>query len=136
MFRTDPFADFDRFLRPIGRPTLPLDAVRHDDKVVVRIDLPGVLREHIDVRVDERTLTIEAERARDTGDDDTVLIGERRFGRFHRQLRLAEELDADGLTAEYVDGVLTLTIPVRASATPRRVEIGGGTPALEGAEAA
>jgi len=136
MFRTDPFADFDRFLRPVGRPSLPLDAVRRDGDVVVHIDLPGVTRDDIEVSVDERTLTVHAERGRETGDDDTVLIAERRFGRFHRQLRLADTLDAEGLTADYADGVLTLTIPVRASASPRKVEIGAGAPALEDADAA
>ncbi|MDH3705288.1 MAG: Hsp20/alpha crystallin family protein [Acidimicrobiia bacterium] len=136
MFRTDPFADFDRFLRPVGRPSLPLDAVRHDGEVIVTIDLPGVARDDIEVHVDERQLTVQAERTRETDDEATVLIGERRYGRFHRQLRLADELDAEGLTADYVDGVLTLSIPVRASASPRKVEIGAGAPALEGAGAA
>ena len=135
MFRTDPFAEFDRFFRPVGRPTLPLDAVRREHEVEVCIDLPGVARDDIEVSVDDRYLTVRAERVADTRDDDTVLIGERRFGVLHRRLRLAEELDADGLSADYADGVLRIVIPIRESATPRRVEIGVGTPQLEGAEA-
>ncbi|MGI9603153.1 MAG: Hsp20/alpha crystallin family protein [Acidimicrobiales bacterium] len=127
MFRTtDPLAEFDRFFRPVGRPTLPLDAVRRDDEVEVHVDLPGVARDDIDVSVDDRRLTIRAERHNPSGDDDTALISERRFGSLHRQLHLADELDADALRADYVDGVLRITIPVRASAAPRRVEIGAG----------
>lgn len=129
MFRTDPFADINRFFAPVGRPTLPVEAVRRDDEVEVRLDLPGVERDDIDVQIDERTLTIRAERPRPTVDDETVLIDERRYGTFHRQLRLAAELDADTLEASYVDGVLVLKIPVLASATPRRVEIGVGASA-------
>jgi len=136
MFRTDPFAEFDRFFRPVGRPTLPLDAVRREGEVEIHIDLPGVARDDIDVRVENRHLTVRAERTRPGGEDETMLIGERRFGTFHRQLRLADELDADGLTADYTDGVLAITIPVRASATARQVEIGSGSPALEEAGAA
>ncbi len=130
MFRNDPFSDFDRFFGTVGRPTLPLDAVRREHEVEVRIDLPGVSPDDIDVRIEDHTLSVRAERLADAADGETVLIAERRFGVVHRRLRLTEELDTDELVADYSNGVLTITIPVRASATPRRIEIATATAAL------
>ena len=55
-----------------------------------------------------------------------MIIGERPFGTFSRQLFLGDSLDADRLTAEYRDGVLTVRLPVRERAKPRRVEVTAG----------
>ena len=63
-----------------------------------------------------------------------MLIGERPHGTFSRQLFLAETLDTDRLNAEYRDGVLTLRVPVKEQAKPRRVSINaadGASTAIE-----
>ena len=52
-----------------------------------------------------------------------MLVAERPYGTFTRQVFLGETLDADKIAADYAAGVLTLTIPVRESAKPRNIEI-------------
>ena len=107
------------------RPTpMPMDAYRDGERVHVRLDLPGVAADDLDVTVEHRTLTVTAARSWEPGDDVVVLAGERSQGRWTRTLQLGDDLDVDGLEADYVDGVLHVTIPVARSASPRKVEIG------------
>ena len=87
------------------------------------IDLPGVDPSTIDVDVEERTLTIRAER-RDTTDEDVQWLShERPTGTFARQLTLGYGVAPDRIEADYSDGVLTLTIPVADEAKPRKISV-------------
>jgi HSP20 family protein len=139
LMRTDPFGDFDRLTeqlfgtnrRPVG---LPMDAYRDGDTFVVEFDVPGTSLDSIDITVDQNVLTVRAERPGVSRDGVETIISERSTGTFSRQVFLGETLDADNITAEYTDGVLTLRIPVLEAAKPRRVEISTkDTPALAGA---
>jgi HSP20 family protein len=121
-FRTRPRPSFDR------RSWMPMDAVRHDQHVELRFDLPGVAPESIDVEVERNVLSVRAERTWEPAEDATVLVRERPQGSVTRQVTLGESLDADRLEAAYDAGVLTLTIPVVEQAKPRKVEIHVGAP--------
>lgn len=59
------------------------------------------------------------------------LIGERRHGSFSRQLFLGDTLDTERIDARYLDGVLTVEIPVAERARPRKIDIATGAPAIE-----
>jgi len=109
-----------------------MDAVRHDQHVELRFDLPGVLPESIDVEVERNVLTVRAERTWSPAEGAEVLVRERPQGSVTRHVTLGESLDAERLEATYDAGVLTLTIPVAEQAKPRKVEIQVGSPdALE-----
>ena len=134
LMRTDPFRELDRLSQQFfgsqspgtwSRPaSMPLDAYRQGDEFVVRFDLPGVALEAIELEVERNVLTVKAER-RPAEPDGSVemLVNERPLGVYSRQLFLGETLDADGIHAGYDAGVLTLTIPVREQAKPRRISI-------------
>jgi len=109
--------------------TMPMDLYRDGDHYVLHVDLPGVDPGTIDVSVDDRTLTIRAERSGATEHDVQWLAKERPVGTYARQLTVGRGLALDKITAQYSDGVLTLTVPVAEEARPRRVEIQHGTPA-------
>ena len=132
----DPFREFDRLLGGTGlgsgtgtpfAPTVPLDVVRHEGHVTLYFDLPGVKSDDIDLTVERNELVLTATRDFVTPEGAEQVRGERRHGEFTRRLHLGETLDTDGLTADYVDGVLVVTIPVTAEASPRRVAIGAGS---------
>jgi HSP20 family protein len=134
LFRNDPFfADFDRFVAGATSrrlpPSIPVDAVRHGDRVELRFDLPGVSVEHIDLTVDKGVLRLAVERPFHAGEDNEVISHERWEGARERSFRLGDRLDTDALSSTYVNGVLTVAIPLRESEQPRRIEIGGATPA-------
>jgi HSP20 family protein len=72
-------------------------------------------------------LTVRAQREGiDTGEDVEVILNECPAGTFTRQVFLGDTLDPDRIEADYTDGVLTLSIPVREAAKPRRVEVTTG----------
>jgi len=131
LMRTDPFRDLDRLTQQVfgtaTRPAaMPIDAYRRGEELVVELDLPGVQPDSIDLTVEKNVLAVHAERRRDEQEGVELLVGERPHGTFSRQLFLGDSLDTDAIQADYVDGVLTLRLPVAEKAKPRRVEINTG----------
>lgn len=127
--RFDPFADFDRAFSALWSQTtasVPMDAVRREQDVVVHVDLPGVDPDSIDVTVDGRQLTLRAERQFSLAEGEELITNERRHGTMTRVLHLSEKLDPAGVEADFTNGVLTLVIPYAEAAKPRKVEIGSG----------
>jgi HSP20 family protein len=100
-----------------------LDAYRIDDTFHIDIDLPGVDPAGIDITVDNKVLTVRAERKRVEGDNVRYLVAERPVGSVSRQVFLSDTLDTDRLDARCENGVLTLRIPVREKAEPRKIEV-------------
>jgi HSP20 family protein len=139
LMRTDPFRDLDRLTQQLlgttTRPVaLPMDAYRDGDTFVIQFDVPGTSLESIEITVEQNVLTVHAERDGLKDDGVEMIVSERSTGRFSRQVFLGETLDAENITADYTAGVLTLRIPVREAAKPRRVEISSNdTPALASA---
>jgi HSP20 family protein len=129
LLRFDPFreldAAFDELRRVPRSPAIPMDAVRHDDRVFINFDLPGVDPDAIDLTVERNVLTVRAERPATYQEGDQVLADERAKGSFARRVLLGETLDTTRLEAAYDHGVLTVTIPVAEQAQPRKISIGG-----------
>lgn len=132
LMRTDPF---DRLTQKLwgtnGRPTMPMDAYRDGDQLVVQFDLPGIDTESIDLTVERNALTVKAARRRPEIDNSQWQVSERPHGTFSCQLFLGEGLDFDKIEASYDKGVLTITVPAAEQARSRRVEITAGTGAQD-----
>jgi HSP20 family protein len=131
LMRTDPFRELDRLTQQVfgtpARPAaMPIDAYRQGEEFVVQFDLPGVDAQSIDLTVEQNVLTVHAERRRSDRDSVELLVGERTYGVFSRQLFLGEALDTEAMQAQYKDGVLTLRVPIAERAKPRRVPISRG----------
>ena len=131
LMRTDPFRELDRVAQQVfgtnARPAaMPIDAFRRGDEFVVQFDLPGVATDSIELTVERNVLTVHADRRRADDDDVELVIGERPQGTFSRQLFLGETLDTDRLAADYDAGVLSVRIPVKEQAKPRRVDVTSG----------
>lgn len=122
----DPFRDMDRVLNAMRTPTpagMPMDLYRTSESFVAHIDLPGVDPQTIDIDVEERTLTVRAERRAQVDEDIQWLAHERPTGTFARQLTLGYGVAADRIEADYADGVLSLRIPVAEEAKPRKIQV-------------
>ena len=72
-------------------------------------------------------LSIHAEHAPVKADGAEMIVAERPYGTFTRQVFLGETLDADKIAAGYAAGVLTLTIPVHEAAKPRSIQVTSST---------
>jgi HSP20 family protein len=128
LMRTDPFREFDRLTQQVfgttARPAaMPMDAYRKGDWFYIHLDLPGIELASIELTVEQNVLTIRADRAGSQRDGAELIVAERPAGVFTRQVFLGETLDPEHMSADYTAGVLTLSIPVRESAKPRKVEI-------------
>lgn len=113
-------------------PAMAMDLYRSGDTFTVLLDVPGVDPESIDIDVEDRTLTVRAERTAAPADVDWI-SRERGSGTYARQLTLGYGLDVAKITADYTNGVLTLTIPVAEEAKPRKIQVstGSGSTSIE-----
>jgi HSP20 family protein len=128
LMRTDPFRELDRLTQQVmgtaARPVaMPMDAYRQGDTFYVNFDLPGIGLDAIDLTVEQNVLTVHANRSPMHPDGTELIVAERPYGTFTRQVFLGETLDAEHISADYTAGVLTLAIPVREAAKPRKVSI-------------
>jgi HSP20 family protein len=133
----DPLSELDRLTGALlgGRQTLrpmPVDLHRDGDQYMLNADLPGIDPGSVDIDVDGSVLTIRAERTLGAPEGSQWLTRERQPGTFVRQLTLGDGLDAERITAGYDNGVLSVTIPVKESAKPRKiaVTVGGASEQL------
>lgn len=142
--RFDPFQELDRLFGQVftadrASTTMPMDLYRAGDHYVLHLDLPGADPGTIDVSVEDRALTIRAQRTARTEDGVQWLTKERPVGTYARQLTLGAGLALDQIEATYTDGVLTLSIPVAEEAKPRKIDVQHGDraqqPAIEAATA-
>jgi HSP20 family protein len=110
-----------------------VDIYRADDVFTLAVDLPGVDANSIDVDVDGRTLTIRATRTAPAVEGATWLTRERSTGAIVRRVTLGDGIDTEHISADYVNGVLTVSIPVSEQAKPRKVAV-VGAPEVAAAE--
>jgi len=103
----------------------PVDIYETEGKdIVLRAELPGLKREDIELTVENNTLTIKGQRRRDEGiREERYHRLERSFGPFSRSFTLPATVEPASVRAEYRDGVLTVTLPVRAEARPRAIQV-------------
>jgi HSP20 family protein len=93
-------------------------------EIVLKAEAPGLRREDIDLTVENNTLTIRGERKKDEAiPEDRYHRVERGFGPFSRSFTLPSTVDAGRVRAEYRDGVLTVTLPMREEARPRQIQV-------------
>jgi HSP20 family protein len=105
-----------------------LEAFHTKDDFVVRLDLPGIKPEAVDVSVTDNVLVIRGERHfEDEVEDGSFLRRERSYGRFERQVLLPEGTEADAIKASFDLGVLEVRIPHPKSKEPTRVPISTGS---------
>lgn len=101
-----------------------LDLREHKDAFEVKVELPGMKKEDIDVSFENGALSISGERKLDSRfSDATTCRSERFFGRFHRTLALPKPVDAAQIKAAYKDGLLTVDLPKTETARPKQIEV-------------
>ena len=125
---------FGEGYRTAGPGPMPMDLYKRGETFIAEIDLPGVDPTSIDIDVEDRTLTVRAERVREDLGDVRWISNERPTGKLARQLSLGAGLALDQIEAKYHNGVLTLTIPVAEEAKPRKISVSHGddTTAIQG----
>ncbi len=135
MSSIDPFANLrlfeDAFTRLLSepRPSRPwspaVDIFETENELVFRADLPGLRSEDIGVRVENQTLTISGERKFEEKEESGKGFHriERSYGSFGRSFVVPSTFDTDKITADYKDGVLTVSLAKKEAAKPRQIRV-------------
>jgi HSP20 family protein len=91
---------------------------------VIKADLPGVEDKNLDVNLHNGVLTVAGHRdSEERKEGETFALYERQYGSFTRSFALPDVADGDRINAKLEAGVLTLSIPKKAEAKPRKIEI-------------
>lgn len=100
------------------------DVYEKDNKVFVKADIPGMDEKNLDVRIENGKVCISGKReeSKETKDGKFHRV-ERSFGSFSRTISLPEEIDPDKASADYKNGVLTVSIPKSKAAESRKIQI-------------
>jgi HSP20 family protein len=135
-FDWDPFGDmWQGGERQGGRgmELMPSFDVRETrDGYVFNADLPGMTEDDIEVNVTGNRLTVSGSRQAEQRDEnDRYYCYECSYGTFSRSFTLPEGVNADDVRAELKNGVLSLHVPKRPEAQPRKISIGGGSSRAE-----
>ena len=102
----------------------PVDIYEVEGELVLKAELPDMKREDIDVSVENNTLTIRGERKLDSEiKQENFHRVERAYGSFVRTFSLPPTVDSGRIGAEYKNGVLTVTLPMREEAKPRTIDV-------------
>jgi HSP20 family protein len=116
------------------RMGLSLDVEDRGDDFVVTAPIPGIKPENVEISVLGDTLRIHAERRderREEGEGQRWLLREQRYGSFERMITLPSAIKSDQASAEFRDGVLTITLPKAEEAKERRIPVRAGEQAQE-----
>jgi HSP20 family protein len=110
-----------------GWRPLATDVVETADDVRVTMEIPGIDPAEIDITIDNNVLKIAGEKrsTRSENENTAWRLTERRYGRFERSFVLPRDVRSDAVDAHYENGVLTVVLPKREEAKPRRVEVRG-----------
>jgi len=104
--------------------TPALDVHEDKDSYTIRVELPGMKREEIQVSLQDEALIISGERKADAKKEETEVHRQERFyGKFSRALTFPTAVAGDKVTAAYKDGVLTVTLPKAEQAKPKQINI-------------
>ena len=100
-----------------------LDLYQNNDNVIVRVELPGMRKEDIEISLQDGMLTISGERKSETSEGDKAERTERYVGKFRRSISLPTQVDSNKVAATYRDGILTITLPKAEEAKPKQIQV-------------
>ena len=134
----DPFEQLQQFQRALdsfrssgwlgagpsaGGAYPPINIFRKGDDIVAIVEVPGVRKSDLDIKVERNTLRISGGKSIDYGDKVAMHRRERLAGRFHRAITLPIDIDADNIKAELRDGILALYLPRAERDKPRSITV-------------
>ncbi len=108
-----------------GRGYGRTDIYEHDGQLHYELELPGVSKEDINARIEDDQLIVEGEiQRRDDVSTQNYLRMQRRYGRFQKSFTLPDEVeDVQELRAEFRDGILKISVPLRESLQGEVIDI-------------
>jgi HSP20 family protein len=128
-------SQLNRFLEPFGRVAPdedlvsgtwvpPVDVAETQEKILVRVEVPGMKQEDIQIEFENGLLTLKGERKLAKEENGlTYHRVERAYGNFNRTFTLPRTVDPEKISASYRDGILEIEVPKKEEAKPKQIKI-------------
>lgn len=136
---------FNDFARPdsgdevtAGNFIPAVDIYEDQQKLVLKLEVPGIKQDDLQIHVENQTLTIKGERRFESDEkEENFRRIERRYGSFVRNFSLPQTVDTNAIEANYDAGVLSVALPKKAESKPKQVKIAvGGARQIEASQPA
>ncbi|QEG20863.1 Hsp20/alpha crystallin family protein [Mariniblastus fucicola] len=102
----------------------PANVTESDTGFSLVMELPGVSADDVSIEMKENLLVVHGKKVVDKpGEGQRLAKSERRGGAFARKFEFASQIDADGISAEFKDGLLSIELPKSEKVLPRKIEI-------------
>lgn len=105
---------------------MPIDVLETPDELLIKASFPGSAKDKFDINYQNEILSIKAELTNGTDkhpEGTRYLLRERSYGSVTRSFKLPFPVDTDRASAEYTDGVLSLTLPKQEAVKPRSIKV-------------
>lgn len=111
-----------------------VDVYEDEHNLVLKLEVPGVNEEDLNIQAENNTLTVKGERSFEKEEkEENFHRIERRYGSFQRTFRLPNTVDSDKIDAHYDKGVLKITVAKKAEAKPKQIKVGvNGAKTIQG----
>ena len=107
-----------------GKYYIPLtDIIETEKSLVVTMDVPGVKKENINVKLEDNVLEVDGQIDHSHYNDLNPVYTEYNVGHFTRKFTVSNQVDTGNIDANLSDGVLTLTLPKAPEAQPRQIKV-------------
>ena len=108
----------------------PVDIYENEHNIVLKLEVPGIDQKDLDIRIENQTITIRGERKFEKeAKEENYHRVERRYGSFQRSFGLPNTVNPEQVTADYANGILTVTLAKRAEAKPKQIKVNIGSTA-------
>ena len=106
----------------------PVDIYEDEHNITLKIEVPGIDENDIDVRIENNTLTVHGERKIEKEEkEENFRLVERRYGSFTRSFTLPNSVDPGQVNAHYDKGVLKINLTKKAEAKPKQIKVNVGS---------
>ena len=111
----------------------PVDIYEDEHKIVLKLEVPGLKQEDLDIQIENNTLSVRGERKFEKEEkEENFHRIERRYGSFFRSFTVPTTVNTDSVKASYDAGVLSISLDKRAEAKPKQIKVSvTGTQSLD-----
>jgi HSP20 family protein len=113
------------FERSTSNSRPDVDIIENADNYLFSFEIPGAMKDDVKIWLEDDLLTISGEKKEELAEGETKLLSGRSFGKFEMSFRLPGSIDGGKIKAEFVDGLLVVTVPRSEKAKPKEIAIQG-----------
>ncbi|MCY4571443.1 MAG: Hsp20/alpha crystallin family protein [Gemmatimonadetes bacterium] len=101
----------------------PVSVEERNNEILLTAELPGMTEEQVEISLENNVLTISGEKRESREEGGKFHLVERSFGSFRRSFTLPRTIRAEGITAEFDNGLLNVRLPKADEALSRKIEV-------------